>query len=404
MNPSRRTAAAIAIVLLVAGCAGGGSAPPTAAPSSPSTPGPAATPTVTPAPTPDLQGILDYRRKAYGAPGALAVRLVDGERSFFASGQADLAGTAITEDTRFRIASITKPIVATLVLDAVARGDLSLDDTVDDLLPGVLRPGPPITVRRLLDHTSGIFDEISDGDPLADIENLADPALREEARAMAERITAGERLVTPAEVIVALAETHDRYFEPGAGWHYSNAAYILAGMILEKVTGQPLADLLRTRIVEPLGLEHTTIAPPDTASPELRGYVTLPPYTELEDVTDDLGFMGNGAHGGIVTTAGELLTIMQAIVAGRLLPAALVTEMKKPSDEGLGGGYGLGLATFALSCGTFYGHPGGVNGTSSIAVVSADGADGVVIAANLLTDRSDPRLEMLADVLLCAGR
>jgi D-alanyl-D-alanine carboxypeptidase len=406
-----RMPAGIATLLLVvslAACAGGGT---TAAPSASPTSGPPASPDATPNRTPDLQGVLDYRLKSSGAPGALAVLRVGGARRAFSSGAADLAGTPITETTRFRIASITKPIVAALVLDAVSRGELSLDDTVDDLLPGVLRPGSPITIRRLLDHTSGIYDEYNEGDPIADIENLADPKLRAEARAMARRIAAAEPLIAPAEVVVALAETHDRYFEPGAGWHYSNAGYMLAGMVLEQVTGQPLGDLLRTRIVQPLGLVHTTIAPPDTASPELRGYLTKPPYTEFEDVTDDLAFMGNGAHAGIVTTADELLAIMGAIVSGRLLPADLVAEMKEPNEESSGLGlsdnlesYGLGLSTYRLSCGTFYGHTGAVNGTGSIAVVSPDGADGVVIAMNLLTDRSDPGLEMLADIMLCAGR
>ena len=74
------------------------------------------------------------------------------------------------------------------------------------------------------------------------------------------------------------------------------------------------------------------------------------------------------------------------------------------SSDNLGMTYGLGLETFSLSCGTFYGHPGGIDGTRSLAVVSADGVDGVVIAMNLQTDRSEPGLEQVADAMLCAGR
>jgi D-alanyl-D-alanine carboxypeptidase len=200
---------------------------------------------------------------------------------------------------------------------------------------------------------------------------------------------------------VALSETHDRDFAPGAGYHYSNTNYQLAAMVLEKATGMPLADLLRSRIVEPLGLERTTIAPPDTASPELRGSETSTSDGSLVDRTDDLTWFGNGGNGGIISTPDELLTVMQAIVGGRLLPSELVAEMRSPTSMSLGS-YGLGLVTYELSCGTFYGHEGGVNGTASIAMVSPDGADGVVIALNLRSGE-DPRLPALADTLLCEG-
>ena len=172
-------------------------------------------------------------------------------------------------------------------------------------------------------------------------------------------------------------------------------------MVLEKVTGKPIAELLRSRVVEPLGFERTTIAPPDLGSPELRGYGTSGTDGSLVDVTDDLSWFGNGGNGGIISTPAELLATMQAIVGERLVPADLVAEMRAPTSMSLGS-YGLGLATYALSCGTFYGHEGGVNGTASIAMVAPDGGDGVVIALNLRSGE-DPRLPALADSLLCAG-
>ncbi len=350
-------------------------------------------------PLPNLQARLDDARQSYGAPGALAVLRLGGTELSARSGAADTAGTAITATTRFRIASITKPIVASLVLDAVARGQLALDDVVGDILPGVLRPDPPVTVRQLLDHTAGIFDEGNDGDPVADFEKLADPALRDEARSLLARYQVGERVIVPDRLLVALAETHDRYNAPGEAYHYSNIGYQLAAMVVEKASGQHLADLLRGRIVEPLGLRHTTIAPPDTASPEFRGYGTDADDGSLVDLTDDLLAFGNGGNGGVISTADELLTVTQAIVSGRLLPTQFVEQMKRPTI----GTYGLGLATYALPCGTFYGHGGSVNGTQSIAMVSAEGADGVVIALNLRSG-SDPDLPGLASQLLCPSQ
>ncbi len=401
MRSTRLQAAIAAAAILVAACTGGSSPAASVQPSS-AAPSPAATaastpaPTATPAPTPDVQGMLDLRRKLYGAPGALVVLRVGDQRWAATSGTADTAGTPITDTTRFRIASITKPIVAALVLDAVAQGKVALDDVVGDLLPGVVRADPPVTVRQLLDHTSGIFDESNDGDPIADLEKLADKALRTEARALAQRYLAGERVIAPDRLLVALSETHDRYFAPGAGYHYSNTNYQLAAMVLEKMTGQALADVLRTRIVEPLGLTHTTVAPPDTGSPEMRGYGTSTADGSLVDLTDDLLAFGNGGNGGIISTADELLVMMQAIVSGRLLPDELVAEMKKPNRQS----YGLGLGTYNLSCGTFHGHEGGVNGTASIAIVSPAGDAGVVIALNLRSG-DDPGLPALADRMLC---
>jgi D-alanyl-D-alanine carboxypeptidase len=327
----------------------------------------------------------------------------DGERTWASSGTADVAGTPIDEATRFRIASITKPLVGALVLGAVDRGEVSLDADVGDLVPGLLQSDSTVTVRQLLDHTSGIADASNDFSSLDDvaaaIERIADPALREEARETLRQAVAGERAMASDRVIVALSETFDRYFLPGMGYHYSNTNYQLAAMVLEAVTGKSLDALLAERIVAPLELRLTTVAPPDLGAPEMRGYGTSTADGSLVDLTDDLSFFGNGGNGGIISTPDELLTMMRAIVGGELLSADMTAAMKKP---GLGS-YSLGLATYTLSCGTFHGHEGGVNGTASIAIVSPDGADGVVIALNLL-GADDPKLTALADVMLCGGR
>ena len=166
---------------------------------------------------------------------------VASSRWFASSGTADTAGTPITESTRFRIASITKPIVAALVLDAVDRGEVALDDVVGDLLPGTVREDPPITVRQLLDHTSGVFDitneQTTAESPAGRHRRLPDEQIRAEAQAALDGFLAGQQVIAPARVLVALSELHDRYFPPGSGYHYSNTGYQLAGMVLEEATG-----------------------------------------------------------------------------------------------------------------------------------------------------------------------
>lgn len=385
-----------AVVIALAGCGGGtpatGSASPSPSPSPSSSPSPEASPI-------DLQAALDAARERYGAPGAIAVVLDGNARTFLASGTADTAGTPITRTTRFRIASITKPIVAALVLDAVSRGELGLDDVVGDRLPGVLRPDPPVTVRQLLDHTSGIFDESngvsSQAELEADIAKLTDPALRKEAADILGQVLAGKRVIASDRVTVALSETHDRYFAPGTAFHYSNTNFQLAAMVLERVTGQSLADLLRTRIVEPLGLAHTTITPPDLAAPEMRGYMPGEGGT-LVDMTEDIGWMGNGGSGGILSTADELLTMLTAIVAGDVLPPDLRQEMLTPVMAN----YGLGIGETRFRCFTGWGHQGGASGQASYAYVSPDGSMGAVIAINL-RKVTDPDFYDLASKLLC---
>jgi D-alanyl-D-alanine carboxypeptidase len=323
--------------------------------------------------------------------------LVDGDaRSFASSGSGDLEGsTPLTEDSRFRIASITKPLVGALVMTAVDRGELSLDDVVSERLPDTLRTEPPVTVRQLLAHTSGVFDITNEGDAEADVAALTDPALREEARDLLARYAAGERVIASDRLLVALAETHPRYFEPGAGYHYSNVNYQLAAMILEAATGESLADLLAARIGEPLGLERTSIAPPDLGPPEMRGYDTGEDGAPV-DVTDDLLAFGNGGNGGILSTPEELFSMLRATVRAELFPARLVDELSLPGRNN----YGLGLATYRFRCGTFLGHGGSVNGTQSIAVVSADGERGFVLAVNR-RGTVDPNLVAAAEMALC---
>jgi D-alanyl-D-alanine carboxypeptidase len=130
----------------------------------------------------------------------------------------------------------------------------------------------------------------------------------------------------------------------------------------------------------------------------MRGYTRAGAGDAPVDVTDDLLAFGNGGNGGVVSTTDELLTVLGSIVSARFFPAPLVTEMTTPAQ----GNYGLGLAEYPTRCGTFYGHGGAVNGTGSIALVSPDGRDGVVIAQNLLGEK-DADLPALAREMVCTA-
>lgn len=402
----RRAWVSVLAVLVVAVGCGGGDPPSSPEASAVTTAEPATTaPTTTvPGPPTDAERLeaLEATRARGRAPGAIAVVLDGEERWAGAVGDATLDGVPADPSMRFRAASITKPVVAALVLRSVADGRLALDDLVHPLVGDVLRRDPPITVRQLLDHTSGVFDEGNEGDAVADAAAIADPELRARADDLIARALAGEAVVAPAELIVAGAETHDRYFEPGRGFHYSNPNYQLAGMVLEAVEGRPLHEVLLTGVVEPLGLGATSLAPHDRSSPELRGYDVPLDGSPPIDVSDDLTLFGNGGNGGILTTPDDLATIFRALLAGELVPDEWVDEMLATTavSDATGWSYGLGIAPYPLSCGTFYGHEGGVNGTASIAVADRTGQRVVVVALNGRAG-IDLHLRTLAEQLLC---
>lgn len=344
---------------------------------------------------------VDSVRQERGALGALAVLVSDGQRREFTSGTADAAESPVSIDMRFRIGSITKPIVAALALDQVDQAVLSLDRDINDLVGPPLRGSPAVTLRNLLNHTSGVFDIGNEGDAIADVEKLTDAELLEEVEALYAGAADGQPVVASDRLIIGLAETHDRYFDPGTGHHYSNTNYQIIGRALTEVTGRPLAELLEARITGPLGLTDTSLAPDDRGTPEFHGYVTDIATGEEVDVSDDLLAFGNGAGGGIVSTASDLLTIMTELVHGSVLPGDLQIRMQTPTRQS-GGTYGLGMALYELSCGRFYGHEGRVNGTVSIALVDADRPDHALVAAFNSTD-DQTGLGAFGEQLLCSA-
>jgi D-alanyl-D-alanine carboxypeptidase len=290
-----------------------------------------------------------------------------------ASGTGDLrTGKKRGADDRFRVASITKTFVATALLLQEAEGRLSLDDTVEKWLPGLVRgngnDGSRITVRQLLNHSSGIA------------EYGADPAYAE--KYMDERTFMKNRFLTrtPQEAVEAAMRLKP-WFEPGARHQYSNTNYVLAGMILEKAGGSTYENEIRRLIVKPLKLRDTVL-PGDTSrmpGPSSRAYSKLfsqSPTAKVRDVTHQNGSQ-SWADGDIISTAGDLNRFLKALVGGRLLPPKQLKAMQTtlPSDNTVSGtDYGLGLVTYKLSCGTrVWGHLGGMHGSLSSAFATEDG-------------------------------
>jgi D-alanyl-D-alanine carboxypeptidase len=212
---------------------------PSASPSPSPSPLPSPSPEAPALPVAALQAALDKWLATTGTPGvSVTIEWADGRTWTGVGGVADAARrTPMTADTAFPLASISKTFVATLVLQLVEEGRLALDQPVAPILTG-LGLDPRITVRMLLDHTSGLPDVFS----AAGI----DKAL----------LAAPDRVWTLAQ---SLAFTKTGRVKPGTRWTYSNTGYLLLGVLLERVTGQPLATLLRDRLSGPLGLSSAYV-------------------------------------------------------------------------------------------------------------------------------------------------
>jgi D-alanyl-D-alanine carboxypeptidase len=264
-----------------------------------------------------------------------------------AFGKADIdTGTAISTADKVRIASNTKTVVATVVLQLVQEGKLSLDDRLSKFVPMVKDSGN-ITVRQDLQMTSGTFSFTEDEQFGKDF--TANPTMK----------------LTPEQEI-AIANKHDNYFAPGKGWHYSDTNYEIAGLIIEKVTGNKLADEVRTRVIKPLGLSKTEFpTTPEIAGEHPLGYVLqngkLVDYTRVDPSVP----WGGGA---MISGLYDMKAWAKALVSGSLLDKSMHAEQMKTLETGAGLTYGLGIADM----GGFWGHNGSIFGFNSIAIRSPE--------------------------------
>ncbi len=326
------------------------------------------------------QGALQQQVDAVQQTGTVGVlaEVVGPRGSAYATvGKADTAtGAPVQADDEFRIGSATKTFVATVVLQLAAEHRLSLDDTVAHWLPGVVsgngNDGSRITVRELLQHTSGLYDYADDF-----------PEIDSTAAFEADRYTT----YTPGQ-LVAISMRHRPDFAPGTSWEYSDTNYILAGMIIAKATGRTWQQEVFDRIIRPLGLRHTT-APgtdPSISGPHLHGYSAFGSGPAIDVTSADMTYAG--ASGSMISTTIDLIRFHQALLGGRLLPAAQLAEMETtvPAHEfdslWPGARYGLGLMWLPLSCGGgVYSHGGDVPGYTTLDGITPDGRHAAVVEA-----------------------
>ncbi|MEI5099138.1 serine hydrolase domain-containing protein [Streptomyces sp. PmtG] len=341
-------------------------------------------------PDPVRQG-LSALVESGGAPGALAsVRGRDGQQRAYTAGVGDVAsGAKVPRDGRVRVGSNTKAFTAVVMLQLVGEGKVRLDGFVDDYLPGLVRgegiDGSRITVRQLLQHTSGLPNY---------------------TKYLSDEI----RPYTPRELL-DLALQHKADAEPGEKWAYSNTNYLLAGLIIEKVSRHSLAGEIDRRVIKRLGLRHTYFPAPGDVTvrgPHPKGYYQEKPGAPWVDATEwDPSWAW--AAGQLVSTNSDLNRFFGALISGDLLEEEQLDEMRTTVPAGYpfpaGARYGLGLVSTPLSCGgVYWGHGGSMTGYETRGGVTESGRAVNVAVTTQPGQAVKDDMDALIDGVLCSRR
>ncbi|MFI2609701.1 serine hydrolase domain-containing protein [Kitasatospora sp. NPDC018619] len=340
-----------------------------------------------------VQQSLNALVKNDGLPAALAsVKGRDGRTRTYTAGVGDLStGAKPPVDGQIRAGSNTKTFTAVVVLQLVAEGKVGLDAPVETYLPGLLRgdgiDGRAITVRQLLQHTSGLPEYM-------------------EAPALADYLTVQFRYFEPRDLLDgALAQK--ALFPAGTDWAYSNTNYLVAGLLVQKVTGRPVGEEITKRVIDRIGLRHTYFPTTgDTTIHEAhpKGYYRSSPDATPVEYTDMDSSMA-WAAGALVSTNTDLNTFFTALLGGRLLPAAQLAEMRTTVPaELLGPGvrYGLGLQSRPLSCGGLaWGHGGTAPGYRSRGGVTDDGRAAGIAVTTVPSEEGVRQMAAALDAALC---
>lgn len=356
-------------------------------------PSPPQAPEVDPTLVAELQAVLDEAVANGSIPGAvLTVRLPNGATWSGASGLADReAETLMAPDTRVRIGSLSKMFTAVVVLQLVESGQIELDKPIATWLPDLLPQGDKITVRHLLQHTSGLYDYLEDRKFVA--QAYRDP----------------NRIWEPRE-LVAYANDFPTTFEPGEAskWDYSNTNFVVLGMLIEQVTGNTLGQEVHQRILAPLEMAETYVASEEPVQgAQAHG------YAKGDDQTDVAMSFAFGTA-SIVTTSSDLSRFGTALFGGKLLKPETMEQMKQfvngkgqynmPKLE-----YGLGLMSNYLpisvegaDTGRVFGHIGGYGGFRAALWYAPESQ--VLIALGVNQSSTDPNdlATKVFDTLLAA--
>jgi D-alanyl-D-alanine carboxypeptidase len=264
-----------------------------------------------------------------------------------------------TASTVYRIGSITKQFTSSEIMRLAERGKLSIDDPITKYLPDVPTHGQTITIRRLLNHTSGVHNYT---------------AKPEWQKHWAEEMTPRQ--------IVAFVDHDSLDFKPGDAWSYSNTGYVLLGMIIEKVTGEPYSKYVQHDLFTPLGLKQTSYCVNRPTDPSFAdGYSAA---SEAVKPAEFLSMTQPHGAGALCSTVRDLVVWQRALMGGRVVNARSYALMTTPDtlNSGKPLNYGFGLTAGKLGTHRSIGHSGGINGFTTASVYFPDDSVNVVVFSN----------------------
>ncbi len=311
-----------------------------------------------------LEGLV---RAPEGPPGAIALLQRGKDVKVYRAGVADVrTGQPPQPTDHMRLASVAKAFSGAVALQLVDRGKLRLDDTIGKRLPHLPRAWHKVTLRQLLQHTSGMPD-FSESGQFAEL--LQDDPRREfDSRRLLDFV-AGEPL----------------RFRPGSRYQYSNSDNIAVALMVEAVTGRPYEEVLYRLVLRPLGLRDTSLPRGYRfPGPYLHGYVFE--QGEPQDVSTDLSMSAVWASGGVVSTPNDLNAFMRAYAGGALVSEKTRKQQTKwveGSSVNPGPGHnkaGLALFRYKTRCGVVYGHTGTILGYTQFAAATPDGKRSVTLS------------------------
>jgi D-alanyl-D-alanine carboxypeptidase len=307
-----------------------------------------------------------------GPPGVIAVVQRGQHRKVHTFGVANVrTGRPMRIDDRMRIASTAKAFSGAVALSLVSEGKLSLQDTIGKRLPELPEAWWEVTLRQLLNHTSGIPDFSQD------------PAFQ-------QALLASLTKAPPPEELLSFVEDEDLLFDPGSEYHYSNSDNIVVALMAEAATGMSYEDLLRELVYRPLGLRKTSLPHgPNLRKPFIHGYDNDPSQQPPEDVSELVAAGWAWASGGIVSTPADLNDFIRGYVGGKLFDERTRAKQRQVVEGGSSdppgpGKNSAGLAIFRYEtrCGTVWGHTGNTLGYTQFMAASPNGRRSVTVSIN----------------------
>jgi D-alanyl-D-alanine carboxypeptidase len=307
-----------------------------------------------------------------GPPGVIAIVQRGRHREVHTFGVRNLkSGQPMRANDRMRIASTAKAFSGAVALSLVSKGKLSLNDTIGKRLPELPDAWSKVTLRQLLNHTSGIPDFSLD-------------------EGYREALFASFKKAPPSEELLTYVYRENLLFEPGSKYHYSNSDNIAVALMVESATKRSYEGQLRERVYEPLGLKRTSLPKgPNLKEPYIHGYDNDPKEQPPEDYSEIIAAGWSWASGGIVSTPSDLNEFIRGYVGGELFDGRTRAQQRRVleggSSEPPGPGYnsaGLAVFRYQTKCGTVWGHTGNTPGYTQFMAASPDGSRSVVVSVN----------------------